>query len=81
MTVPAVSCFCHFSHFLEVTHLHFLLTQLILFSSWVSEVVEDYIAIGIVFLVYGTQKRNSLKKSKVYRVERSQKIFLDGNAN
>ena len=45
VTVQTASYFCHFSHFLEVASLHFLLTQLILFPSWVSEGVEDQIAI------------------------------------
>ena len=42
------------------------------------EVVEDWIVIA--FLAYETQKRNSLKKCKVHKVEKYQKIVLDGNA-
>ena len=76
VTVQAASCFCHLSHFLKVACLHFLLIQLILFHSWVSEGVEV-----IAFLVYKTQKRNSLKRCKVYKVERHQKIVLDGNTS
>ena len=74
---PAV--FCHFSHILKVVCPHFILIQLMLFPSKVSEVVEDLIV--IVFLVCKAQKRNSLKKCKVYKVERYQKIVLDGNAS
>ena len=37
--------------------------------------------IVIVFLVYATQKRNLLKKCKVYKVERYQKIVWGGNAS
>ena len=79
MTVQAGSCFCHFSHLLEVTCSCFLLTQLILFPSQVFGRVEDWIV--IVLLVYQMKKRNSLKRCKVYKVERYRKIVLDGNAS
>ena len=43
MTVQAASCFFHFSQFLKVVLLHFLLTQVILFPSQVSDEVENFI--------------------------------------
>ena len=48
VTVRADSCFLSF-HGLEVTCLHLLLTQFLLFPSRVSEGVEDLIATALVF--------------------------------
>ena len=78
MTLQSANSFiCHFSHFLEVTYLYFLLTQLTSFSSWVSEGVEDQTV--IVFLTYQTQKNShSLKQCKVCKAERYKMIVLDG---
>lgn len=48
VTVWPDSCFLSF-HGLEVACLHFLLTQFLLFPSWVSEGFEDLIATALVF--------------------------------
>ena len=69
VTVQAASCFCHFSHFQKsLAYISCLLSQY-----WVSEVVEDQIV--VVLSVYETQKRNSLRKCKVYKFERYQDSF------
>ena len=52
--IQAARGFCHFSHFLDVTYLHFLLTWVILFPSQVSHGTEDFIV--IVFLVTSFSK-------------------------
>ena len=61
--VQAASCFCHYSQFLEVACLHFLITQLILFPSWVSEEVEDEIA--VVNSLPDTHRKQGRIKSKL----------------
>ncbi len=48
VTVRAARCVLSF-HGLEVACLHLLLTGFLLFPSWVSEGVEDLIAIVLVF--------------------------------
>ena len=70
VTVQAVSGFCHFSQFLKFACLHFLLTQVKLFPSQVSEGVEYF---SYSFPCYWIHKGNSLKRCKVYEVERHKK--------
>lgn len=75
MTVWAANCFCHFSHYLEVTCLKFLLTQVILFPSQVSDGVENFIV--IVFLV--TRLRKEIHQRNITcinKVERHKKKVL-----
>lgn len=54
VTIQTARHFCHYSYFLKVTFLQFLLTQLMLFTSWISEGAEKQIV--IYFLIYLMQK-------------------------
>ena len=71
---PTVSVISHI--FLEVTCLHFLHTQIILFPSWVSEGVEDFIVVVKVSLSFIFRKKNLLKKYKIYKAESHKKVIL-----
>ena len=62
--------------FLEVAYLCFLLTQLVLLPSWVSEKVEDYTAIVIVFLVYLMQKASYDRKKIRYKTLNSPTLLI-----